>query len=79
MAAYNWIVILLALGFFGLLYASTYDVVADAYSNSYKDSSDAALGAKIMWLSWKYSPVVCLLSLFIYGVMAAQKTGGGFN
>ncbi|HIH73934.1 MAG TPA: hypothetical protein HA306_01135 [Methanosarcina sp.] len=78
MVAYNWIIILLTMGIFGLLYASTYDVVATAHDNyAYTGDPIAALGVKIFWLAWKYLPVICLFSLFVYGVMSAQKNSDG--
>lgn len=78
MAAYNWLIILLTLGVFGLLYASTYDVIATAHENyAFTDDPTAALGAKILWLTWKYLPAVCLFSLFVYGVMSGQKSSDG--
>ena len=76
MASYNWIVILLCLGMFGLLYASTYDVVYEFYLSAYTSTSDASTAVQIMWLTWKYLPVICIVSTTLYGYMEAQKTEG---
>ncbi|AAM05971.1 hypothetical protein [Methanosarcina acetivorans] len=78
MAAYNWIVILLCMGFFGLLYACTYDVVAALYASAYTGTDDAALAVRILWTCWKYSPLGCLGACCLYGYLNSQKQGSGF-
>ena len=78
MSAYNWIVILLCLGFFGLLYASTYDVVAEIHDDAYTATDEAATGVKILWMCWKFAPIGCLVAVILYAYMSGQKTGGGF-
>ena len=48
MATYNWLIILLALES-GLLYASTYDVIATAHENyAFTDDPTASLGAEFL-------------------------------
>ena len=78
MAAYNWIVALLCMGFFGLLYACTYDVIGTFYATAYTDTDEAALAVKIIWSCWKFAPMGCLAACGLYLYMAGQKQGGGF-
>jgi hypothetical protein len=78
MAAYNWIVMLLCMGFFGLLYACTYDVVAAIHATAYTGTDEAALAVKILWSCWQFAPIGCLTASCIYAYMSGQKQGGGF-
>ena len=76
-AAYNWIIITMALFVFGFGYASVYDVVDTLHQNAYTDNPHAAYGVNVVWLIWKYLPVLCLISLAIYGFMSSNKSNGG--
>ena len=78
MAAYNWIVMCLCMGFFGLLYACTYDIVAAFYATAYIATDDAALAVKILWACWKFAPAGCLVACGIYAYTSGQKQGGSF-
>lgn len=73
MAAYNWIVIIFTVLGFGLLYACTYDIVSEMHDHAYTSDQEALTGVKIVWLSWKYSPIVVLFSAILYGYMSGQK------
>lgn len=78
MGAYNWLVILMCLGFFGLLYACTYDVVSSFHDTAYTGSDDAVKATGILWACWKYAPIGCIIAVIIYGWINSQKQGGGF-
>lgn len=73
MAAYNWIVFILAMGFFGLLYACTYDIVASFYETAYADTDSAATAVNILWLCWKFAPIGCLGAGTLYCYLHSQK------
>lgn len=66
------------MGFFGLFYASTYDVMKLCYEDAYTSTDDAATGVKIVWNCWKFLPIGCLAAVVIYAYMSGQKQGGGF-
>ena len=78
MAGYNWIVICLAMGIFGLLYVATYDVMSTLHDSAYVGSVDAERTTDFIWLCWKYSPIAVIVIAFVYGYMSAQKPRKGF-
>lgn len=78
MGAYDWIVILLCIGFFGLLYASTYDVVKECKDDAYTNTTQAANTVNIFWKCWQFLPIGCLAACILYAYLSGQKRGGGY-
>lgn len=79
MSAYNWIVILLALGGFGLLYYCVNPVITelhDSYVSKNALVGEALTANNVIWLCWKYAPIAVLAFGIIFGYMSSQKEGG---
>ena len=73
MSAYNWIVIMLCIGFVGLLYACTYDAVAQVKDDAYMGTKEARTATNILWKCWQFLPICILVAGIAYGVLASQK------
>ena len=73
MSAYNWIVIMLCIGFVGLLYACTYDAVAAVKEDAYLGTQEARTATNILWKCWQFLPVCVLVGGLAYGFLSSQK------
>lgn len=78
MGSYNWIVILFAIGIFGLLYGSVYDVMGELKGHAYTNSTESNKGVEIIWKCWQFLPLGCIGACVIYAILSGQKRGGGW-